>query len=57
MTRHESENRLISCGSTRRVKQHAVFSGDALTADLTVLANSIFMLRNGEIYAQNEAHF
>ena len=35
MTRHNRENRLISSGSNRRMKQDALFSGYTPTADLT----------------------
>lgn len=34
VTRHKSENRVISNGSNRRMKQIALFSGCAPTADL-----------------------
>ncbi len=38
MTRHKSENHLISNGSNRDMTRDALFSGYAPTADLTAIA-------------------
>ena len=42
--RHKSENRLISSGFTQRLKQNALFSECAPTADLTAIAQESYLL-------------